>query len=431
MSFNFGAFLGGMSKQISTNIEDAKRFNREKEFRMDMLAEEEATKMRLAKSSERRAQRKQDQQNAALLKSMGYTDAQSGWIMQGGGATVTLYSDFAKKAYARGINPADILETNLINPDQQDPRNEAALISVIDSTKSDRPFTSKKSKIYGASKADAANPFTIRQDIMTSVLGEVEEVKPPKQYGSLEAGHAGTYSLLQEAIKKGDKDEITRLEDVLGEWKTKIEEDIALRKPEDTGKDVKYFSDTSRTNIFNTEMKDAYKDYQFETDIDGNITGKLEGRRGVAIVARLSAADNIEGEANVAEGAIDSRLLNRADRLRTKAQDDLRDYGRGIVSSDGAPDEATSKYSYLKNTKENESGELVPMNYKVATRMANNGQFKVGDVVVVRMKENGVVVDKIKVYTGLRDPEDQGVQIKGQKLFDMFFDAGSYSRSMF
>ena len=114
MSFNFGAFLGGMSKQISTNIEDAKRFNREKEFRMDMLAEEEATKMRLAKSSERRSQRKQDEQNAALLKSMGYTDAQSGWIMQGGGATVTLYSDFAKKAYARGINPADILETNLI-----------------------------------------------------------------------------------------------------------------------------------------------------------------------------------------------------------------------------------------------------------------------------------------------------------------------------
>jgi len=412
MSFNFGAFLGGMSKQISTNIEDAKKFNREKEFRMDMLAEEEATKMRLAKSSERRAQRKQDEQNAALLKSMGISDAKAGWILKGGNAAVNQYVDYSKAALARGINPDEMLESSMFVEDHNDPRNEAAMMATI------RDY-------------DTVEPFTVRQDIMTSVLGEVEEPKEPKQYTSLEAGHAGTYSLLQKAKLEKNQDEVTRLEGVLAEWKTKIEEDIALRKPEDTGKDVKYFSDTSRTNIFNTEMKDAYKDYQFETDIDGNITGKLEGRRGVAIVARLSAADNIEGEANVAEGAIDSRLLNRADRLRIKAKDDLRDYGRGIVSSDGAPDEATSKYSYLKNTKENESGELVPMNYKVATRMANNGQLKVGDVVVVRMKENGVVVDKIKVYTGLRDPEDQGVQIKGQKLFDMFFDAGSYSRSMF
>ena len=68
MGFNFGAFLGGMSQQISSNIEDAKKFNREKEFRLEMLAEEEATKMRLAKASERREQRKRDKENASVLK---------------------------------------------------------------------------------------------------------------------------------------------------------------------------------------------------------------------------------------------------------------------------------------------------------------------------------------------------------------------------
>ena len=52
--FNFGQFLGGMSRQISENIEDSKKFQREKDFRMEMLAEEEATKERLAKSAERR-----------------------------------------------------------------------------------------------------------------------------------------------------------------------------------------------------------------------------------------------------------------------------------------------------------------------------------------------------------------------------------------
>tara|TARA_B100001094_G_scaffold332035_1_gene402469 strand:+ start:1142 stop:2344 length:1203 start_codon:yes stop_codon:yes gene_type:complete len=52
--FDFGAFLGGMGEQISENIESAKAFNREKDFRLDMLAEEEATKNRLAKSKERK-----------------------------------------------------------------------------------------------------------------------------------------------------------------------------------------------------------------------------------------------------------------------------------------------------------------------------------------------------------------------------------------
>ena len=113
MGFNFGAFLGGMSEQISENIESAKEFQREKDFRLELLAEEEATKMRLQKAAERREQRKRDKENASILKAMGYTDAQAGWIMQGGNATVELYSDFAQKAYARGIAPSSILGSNL------------------------------------------------------------------------------------------------------------------------------------------------------------------------------------------------------------------------------------------------------------------------------------------------------------------------------
>ena len=407
MSFNFGAFLGGMSKQISTNIEDAKKFNREKEFRMDMLAEEEATKMRLAKSSERRSQRKQDEQNAALLKSMGYTDAQSGWIMQGGGATVTLYSDFAKKAYARGINPADILETNLINPDQQDPRNESALMSVIDSTRPE-------------SEVDAAKPFTVSQDIMTSVLGEVEEVKPPKQYTSLEAGHSGTYSLLQEAIKKGDKDEITRLEGVLEEWKGKIVEDIALRKPDDdTGKDPSYFTKPSRETIRKNALSDAYTEFDFETDLNGNITANLEGRQGAKIVARIAAADTIERQANVAEGVIDTNLMGEATSIRASAEQALTSYGQAIVEQKGGSDSKTKKFGYLKSTKEEPIS-----NYKM-NEGGNSGKYKVGDVVIaeVAQPEGGTIL-KVFVYTGRRDPNDMGIEVQGRKLYNFFHDAG-------
>ena len=67
MGFNFGAFVGGMSRQISENIEDAKKFNREKDFRLEMIAEEEATKTRLATSDARRKKNEEMEDLTATL----------------------------------------------------------------------------------------------------------------------------------------------------------------------------------------------------------------------------------------------------------------------------------------------------------------------------------------------------------------------------
>lgn len=419
MGFDFGAFVGGFGKQVAYDLDQA----RQQRYKLELIGEEEATRLRLQRSEERRAKKERDKENASFLKALGYTDAQASWIMKGGNASVDLYGKFAEKALTRNIAPSTILGSNLVNSDHQDPRNETALMSVIDST---RPMIDPDDQ-----------PFTIRQDIVTGILGEIEEPKEPKLYTSLAAGYSGTFTELLNARRKAKANpsnanvaEVTRLEGVLADWKTQIEEDIALRKPEDKDPDVKYFSDASRPTIVKNELADAYREYEFETDIDGNITAKLEGRRGVAIVARISASDSIESIANVAPNAVDQRLVDRATRMRTKAEKELRNYGRGIVSTDGSPDEATSKFSYLKNTKDETTNKLIPMNYRLATKMANNGQLKVGDVVVVRLKENGVVVDKIKVYTGLYDPDDQGMEVQGQRLFNLFYDAGSYSPSM-
>ncbi len=388
MGFDFGAFVGGMSRQISENIESAKEFNREKDFRLEMLAEEEATKERLARSSERRAQRKQDEQNLALLKSMNISDAKAGWILKGGNTAVSNYVDYAQAALARGINPDEMLESSMFVEDHNDPRNEAAMMATI------RDY-------------DTVEPFTVRQDIMTSVLGEVEEPKEPKQYTSLEAGHAGTYSLLQKAKLDKNQDEVTRLEGVLGEWKTKIEEDIAMRKEDgenDAGTNDQYFNDDSYGRIEKDQLMFALNDYDFP-NLDGKITAKLEGRVGISHIAKLVAADNMEeiatvGKDDSGQEIVDQRMLGRSLAIREAAERRLTNYGRSIVSTDGNPDKKTKTFGYLKNEK-HETGELIPVNFKTALRMANNGQLKEGDVIVVRVRVNGVAVDRIQVYTGL------------------------------
>jgi len=75
MGFNFSAFLGGMGEQISENIESEKAFQREKDFRLEMLGEEEATKARLAKSAERRKKAEELEELTATLA--GYFGAEN------------------------------------------------------------------------------------------------------------------------------------------------------------------------------------------------------------------------------------------------------------------------------------------------------------------------------------------------------------------
>jgi len=53
MAFNFGAFVGGLSESISEDIQEAQ----DRALKFDLMAEDEATRMRLASASERRTRK--------------------------------------------------------------------------------------------------------------------------------------------------------------------------------------------------------------------------------------------------------------------------------------------------------------------------------------------------------------------------------------
>ena len=399
MAFNFGAFVGGMSRQISQNIETEKDFQRQREFKLEMLAEEEATKMRLASAAERREQRKRDKEQAGLLKAVGFSDAKASWIMKGGAAAVNQYVDYATAAQARGIDPNTILGTSLISTDQQDPRNEAAMAATLGQ---ERKYTT-------------AEPFAVDTDVMTSVLGEIKKTEKPKQYTSLEAGHAGTFSLLQVAKADGDTKEVERLEGVLKEWQTKIDEANPEVKEEKS-----WFNDDSYARIVRDELGMARQDQQFTVDIDGNITSKIEGRGGPAAVAKLNAAASIANIANVADGVVDDRLMSRANALKNQAFSALDKFGQTVAYSAGEAKEIKT-FGYFKTNKTDTGFDVKPFLDEI--QKANRGGFKVGDVVLVQQTQNGVSSTRIKVYTGI--PVAQ-VNYEGKMLYDYFHDAGEY-----
>ena len=401
MAFNFGAFIGGMGRSMAQSIGEAE----ERQFKMDMLAEEEATKMRLARAGQRRAERQAQEQQAGLLKAMGFSDAKAAWIMKGGAAAVDKYVDYATLAQTRGIDPDSMLDSSLFSTDQQDPRNEAAMAATLG-----------HERTY-----DTTEPFRIDTDVMTSVLGEIKEPKKPKEYGSLEAGYAGTFSLLQAAKANGDTAEVTRLEGVLKEWQKKIDE----ANPEEIKKD-KLFTNDSRQRIKRDALAMAREDQQFTVDVNGVITSKLEGRAGPAAIAKLYAAASIERTAKVPDtDIVDPRLISDASYMKQQAYDALDKFGRKVAYSAGQ--EADIKtYGYFK-TKKNESGEFEIQPFFEEMKKANRGAYKAGDTVLVKQKETrdgvDVIVTRIKVYTGIPVAV---LDYQGRKLYDLFHDAGEY-----
>jgi hypothetical protein len=395
MGFNFGAFLGGFGAGASQTM----RENRERAFKFDMLAEEEATKLRLARAASRREDRAKEKEQAGLLKAMGFSDAKAAWIMKGGAAAVNQYVDYAVAAQARGIDPDNMLDSSLFSSDQQDPRNEAAMAATLG-----------QERTY-----DTTEPFRIDTEIMTSVLGEIKKPEKPKEYGSLEAGHAGTFSLLQAAKAEGDATEVTRLEGVLKEWQKKIDE----AKPE-VKEQTSWFNDDSYARIVRDELGTARQDQQFTIDIDGNITSKMEGRSGPAAIAKLNAASSIANIANVAEGVVDERLMSRATKLRNDAYSALDTFGKQVAYSAGEGKDI-SQFSYFKS--KNEAGDIQPTPFLAELQKADRGAYKAGDVVLVQQKINGVMTTRIKVYTGIPVAE---VDYQNKKLYDVFHDAGEY-----
>lgn len=105
MAFNFGAFVGGFGTRVSENIETAKEAQRQQDFRLEMLAEEEATKQRLQAASDRRAQRAADKKIAGKLKARGFDQGRISFIMSQGSGYAEGIADLATAALTNGKDP--------------------------------------------------------------------------------------------------------------------------------------------------------------------------------------------------------------------------------------------------------------------------------------------------------------------------------------
>jgi hypothetical protein len=369
MAFNFGAFVGGFSKQLVADFEAEE----ERQFEMEKLAETEAMKQRLASASRRRAEQAATEKMMGAL-SMFYSPEVAAEIAKRGSTAVDFALESAPKALAEGYDPNAMWNLPTTKGDFDNPETQADITDTIGMAKAPKAAITE-----GSTAADTTIPLTsfgVNAEVFSQIHGK------PEKY---EATFGAAISLRsQKLITETDPAKRAKLieeRDALIADYAKF--NAATKDPKEPKPVFDYGTITSNVN---EALKNARNRYGFETDIEGNITNMMEGDEYKAYTSELYASNMLEatyGELN------DPAMNNRITAMRDQAERNLIEYGRGVMAEG-----TTSKR--LK-------GEAS------STAFANGikgGKYRIGDVITY-VDSNGI--KKYAIYTGL--PNAQGLPI--------------------
>ena len=283
------AALGGFGRQVSANIESQKEFDRQKEFKLELLAEEEATKMRLARASERKAQREKDKATAGKLKALGFTDDRIAFALSQGTGYADGIASIASVAMANGKNPNTLL-TYSSDMDQfkklSGPKKDGIRVGPVDPSLIPEGF-------------DYSTAFTQDVELTTSLLTEKPD---PREFNTLDELFT---SVTEEMLGLSPEDDNWKVlqkkkDDILSEMHRVASYKDTSKDPDDTPDPL------ISQNQFNNDMKSnrigVAGKYNLKT-LEGEFQDLEEGQQLDSQIAELDAAlrtkeayDALEGE---------------------------------------------------------------------------------------------------------------------------------------
>ena len=374
MAFNFGAFVGGFSKQLVDTLEAEE----ERQFEMEKIAETEAMRQRAAASSRRRAEQAATEQLVGAL-SMFYGPDVAAEIAARGSTATEFALDAAQRAAERNVDPNTLWRMPTHNGDMSDPATQDTFSSTIDAASAPAAtITPGEDATTPTITPDAIGTFGLNREVYSILYGEPDTIS-----NSYDAALARNTQL---SLRATDPAEIERLR---LERQTLIEDLIevnsATREPTETRPSFNYGTVASAVSA---DLRSAYNRYGFETDLEGNIINMTEGTEYRSYIAELSAAQSLESQyRDVGDAAMNGRIED----LRDQASRDLLEYGRRIVAEGSQGDgNRVSRRLQQAGTQENFANSLV------------SGQYRIGDVITYR-DANGIL--RFAIYTGISNAD--------------------------
>ena len=363
MAFNLGAFVGGASKQIVSDIE------REEEYalKMKQISETEAMRQRSARASERRKEKIITEETMGMLTSLGYSPKNAAAIVKQGNTAASWWIENGTEAVKKGMDPNALGDfpsmSGSFNSEDQNTFSETVAEGAVAKPAEVAGISADVSTVDDTT-VNISDGFSINTDAMKRLYGVPDEI---------ESSFSARLAVLSQKLARKPNDPMA------DKWKSeqgKLLSDLRTMKEnerEESDTVTPSFDPGSITSHVNEIRRGALNRYGFEVGIDGAISNMTDGNRHLSDIAEL----NVAGQLVQRNKGIDDPTMNyTADGIRNAAIANITDYAYDIYQN---------KKDSLVSAASNED----------FVKSINSNSYRVGQVVTVG--------DKVIMYTGIKD----------------------------
>jgi hypothetical protein len=383
MAFNFGGFLAGMSETIVSSIEEEEAQQR----RFDLLAETDAMKQRNARKAERDKKQAVLEESAKYLESLGYDEDSIAHIAKQGTLAIDDAITYGRLAREKGMD-----------------------INTIYKLEGVRDPSDTKEIVVGPQQATVTTGVGAVSDFTGFDRDKLQDLLAPdlkdKFQSSLDAAYAVESQKALFAKTPEERDAAEQRANRL----------LQRMKSTEGAEEGRLFSEGTIGTEVARARKEARTALDFATGKEGEIIG------GELAAAKSLYAFNYNADT---KQPMDALMSNNITAMQRGAQSKLRQYGSRMANGNfNSPLEAkklkgvqTESVKQADGSMKTQVTSYKPLSLEAAMQGAKQGQFKVGDVVLVNEKQqDGSFVTKVQVYTGLE---------KYSANHDLFFNAAT------
>lgn len=358
MALSLSGIVGGFSQKLTERIE-------EEEERAERLAEQqrqEASRLRVARESERRKRQGILDESAGLLKALGYSDSQVEGILEQGVLASEFYIDAGKKAAVKGIDPRTIVN---FSTDEEGKIDQAKVTETIESA--DTPELGALTESAGSTTVGigGGGTGTMNLETIRNLYAEPDKVET-----SFSARLAVISQKLARNPNRSDAEALkNEQQSILADLRTMKE-----AEREQKGSESPSFTVGSVTANINEIRGGAYRRFGFKVGLDGTIEGIDDGNQHLADIAEMNVASQLTTRNS---GINDPLMSNAVKGIYDSAYNNLADYA----------------FDTYNNNREKVT--QVPSAEEFAQGLQSR-QYRIGDVI-----QQG---NNLFVYTGITDP---------------------------
>ena len=272
----------------------------------------EARAVRLRKQAEREAEKKATEEAIGALTFMGFAPETASYIASQGKTAVSLASDAGQRAMQRGLDINTIYNLPEIN-------TSSDVNETIDGA-------DPRDTVFGGFDRKAYQKLYQEPDEISNSFGSRLAVLSQKQ------------------LQTNDPDKIAEYE---RQKKSLLKDLKAMKEAEsikDGEKSPSFTLGTVQSNV-NSAFKMQLSLFDLGMDMEGKIIGKIEGKEAQAEVARLRAAQYLEGTYGSLEDAV---MTDGITTLRAQAQANLKSYvdsAQTVTNLNSQEDLRTGKFN--------------------------------------------------------------------------------------